>query len=236
MTIFSNFKIPLQKWEKILNFWDSYDYSRFSFNLNLNDKEFYKAWELEMIYNSLDFLGAKWCERVISYNVYEYSDKYDFIFEVARKFWVKTVILKITNTVLWDEEIIDSNSKKYGEYIYGIIKKYYKEFHLAFSCGLSTKIFTQQQKDFIENTVKIPLRYGCENNGGRYDINTDGTVYRCFPLQSIYTAKDLHISHPIFQDNTLDKVKRFIDSYVPQNIGLTHDENCLGNQMNKINT
>jgi len=110
---FSNFKIPVPRLEKILDFGDSYDYSRLSFNLNLNDEDFYKQGELDMIYNTLQFLREKWCSRMVSYNIYEYSHAYDFIFDVAQRFGVKDIILKVTNTVMWDKEIIDSNSREY---------------------------------------------------------------------------------------------------------------------------
>jgi hypothetical protein len=173
MTIFSNFKIPVSKWEKILDFWESYDYSRLKFNLNLNDKDFYKQLELDLIYGSLDFLTKKWCDVVISYNVYEYSWKYDFIFDTAIKFWIKNVILKVTNTIMWDEELIDTNDKKYWDYLFEITSKYYEQFQIAFSCWLSSKIFSASEKEFLTQKAWIKLMYGCENNGGKYDINTD---------------------------------------------------------------
>jgi MoaA/NifB/PqqE/SkfB family radical SAM enzyme len=234
MTIFSNFKIPVSKWEKILDFWESYDYSRLKFNLNLNDKDFYKQLELDLIYGSLDFLTKKWCDVVISYNVYEYSWKYDFIFDTAIKFWIKNVILKVTNTIMWDEELIDTNDKKYWDYLFEITSKYYEQFQIAFSCWLSSKIFSASEKEFLTQKAWIKLMYGCENNGGKYDINTDWTIYRCFPLQSIYDAHNIHITQDIFQKNSLSNVRKFLEWFVPREKWLVDDENCLGNQLNKI--
>jgi hypothetical protein len=59
MTIFSNFRIPLSKWEDILDLGEDYDYYRLKFNLNLNDEDFYKKAELDLIYDSLEFLKNK---------------------------------------------------------------------------------------------------------------------------------------------------------------------------------
>lgn len=234
MTIFSNLKIPRSKWENILDLWDDYDYFRLKFNLNLNDESFYKSVELNMIYDSLFFLTQKWCDRVISYNIYEYSYKYDFVFAVAARYNIKTVILKVTNTVIGDDEIIDTNSKQYGEYIYEIVQKYSKDFSIGFSCWLSSKIFTQKQEEFLRDVAGIKFWYGCENNGWKYDINTDGTVYRCYPLQSLYNDKWLDISNDLFQNSSLIQVRKYIESFVPRNKGLVEDENCLGNQMNRL--
>ena len=128
MTIFSNFKVAISKLSSILDLWDTFDYFRLKFNLNLNDKEFYKDGELQMIYNTLLFLRDKGCDVIISYNIYEYSWEYDFIFDTAKRFWVTHVVLKVTNTVIGEKEIIDSNSLEYGTYIYEILKKYTKEY------------------------------------------------------------------------------------------------------------
>lgn len=234
MTIFSNLKIPLKKWHDILDLWDSYDYSRLKFNLNLNDEDFYKQAELDLIYDSLAFLKKKGCDIIVSYNIYEYSNNYDYIFDTAKRFDVRNVVLKVTNTVIGDKEIIDTNSREYWEYIYKILGEYYKDFTISFGCWLSSKIFTKSEVRYIEDTMKVTLGWGCENNGGRYDINTDGTIYRCYPLQSLYNTKNLHITSPIFQKNTIRGVYDFIEGFVPREEGLVDDENCLGNQMNKL--
>jgi len=235
MTIFSNLKIPISKWEKILNFWDDFDYFRLKFNLNLNDESFYKKEELDLIYNSLDFLKKKWCDVIVSYNIYEYSNEYEYIFEVAKRFSVRNVVLKVTNTVYEEKELIDTNSREYGAYLFNIIKKYAVDFDLGFGCGLSKKVFLDKEIQYMRENITWSFGFWCENNGWRYDINTDGTIYRCYPLQSLYTwRKNFHIKHELFQKNTINGVHRFVDSLVPRDIGLTEDENCLGNQMNKI--
>lgn len=235
MTIFSNFRIPLSKWEDILDLGEDYDYYRLKFNLNLNDEDFYKKAELDLIYDSLEFLKNKWCDVVISYNVHEYSHNYGFIFDVAKKYQVSNVILKVTNTVMWDTEIIDTNSKEYGKYLYNIVHEYYRNYNIHFSCGLSSLSFSEEQKKFLEKVVWIPLKWWCENNGWKYDINTDGTVYRCFPLQNLYAWENYHITSAIYQKGTIEKVRNYMESVVPRGLWLTENHNCLGNQINKIN-
>jgi hypothetical protein len=156
-----------------------------------------------MIYDSLAFLENKGCDSIVSYNIYEYSNAYDFIFDVAKKYHINHVVLKVTNTVMGDEEIIDTNSLEYGDYIYKIIEKYHHDFMITFGCGLSRSIFTPEQRKYIEQHTSIELKYGCENNGGRYDINTDGSIYRCYPLQSIYDKHQIFVTDTLFQRNTI---------------------------------
>lgn len=234
MTTFSNLKIPLAKWEKILDLWDDYDYSRLKFNLNLNDESFYHEKELSMIYDSLWFLQSKGCDIVVSYNVYEYSGAYDFIFDIAKRYGSSSVVLKVTNTIIGDEEIIDTNAKKYGDYLCEMVEKYYQGVHISFSCGLSKSIFSASQREFLTETAGIKLLYGCDANGGKYDINTDGSVYRCFPLQALYNSQLLHISQTIFQKKNKTQIRQFLDNFVPRKKWLIEDGNCLGNQMNKL--
>jgi hypothetical protein len=88
----------------------------------------------------------------------------------------------------------------------------------------------------LEQDAKIALLYWCDANGWKYDINTDGTIYRCFPLQNLYNSQLLHISKPIFQTKTKSQIRQFLDSFVPREKGLIEDGNCLGNQMNKLFT
>jgi hypothetical protein len=125
----------------------------------LNDESFYHEKELDMINASLGFLQQKGCDIVISYNVYEYSEKYDFIFDMAEKYGASSVVLKVTNTIIGDDEIIDTNDKKYGDYLHQIVLEYYKQVPMAFSCGLSRSIFSEEQRDFLEQDAKIALLY-----------------------------------------------------------------------------
>jgi len=234
MTVFSNLKVQDQKLESLLDLWEEFDYKRIKFNLNLNDKDFYSPKELELIFGSLGILSKRGCDIVISYNVYEYTGKYDFIFDTAKKFWVSHVVLKVTNTVIGEEEIVDSNSLKYGTYIFEILQKYHQDFWITFWCGLSRYIFTQEQLEYLEKNTSLELNWGCENNGGKYDINTDGSIFRCYPLQSLYTPlKHLNISNSHFRNTSYKKLKDFIESQIPRGkFALKEDGNCLWNQIN----
>lgn len=234
MVIFSNFKVSHSKLERILDLGESFEYHRLHFNLNLNDKDFYQSEELEIIYRNLEFLTQKWVDVMISYNVYEYSGKYDFIFETAQKYAIRKVILKVTNTVYGDEEIIDSNTQKYGSYMFEILQKYAQDFDIGFGCGLSQSIFTQEQKDYIHTHTNISLKYGCENNGGKYDINTDGGIFRCYPLQYLYEGiSELNIKNEIFRNMPYQKLRSFMEARIPRKkYNLSEDENCLWNQIN----
>jgi len=234
MIIFSNLKISLSRWNDILDLWSSYDYSNIMFNLNLNDKDFYKKEELDLIYNSLKFLRQRWCDIIISYNIYEYSNGYDFIFDTAKKFDIKKVLLKVTNAVYGDIEMIDTNSRDYGKYIIKILDEYIEDFHLGFGCGLSKKIFTESELVFLKEKIQMKFGFWCSNARGRYDINTDGSISHCYPLQSLYEwEKEFHIRWTLFQNNSISKIYDLVTSVIPKNQWLILDENCLANQMNK---
>lgn len=235
ISLFSNLKISEKTLLKSLDFWDDFDYSRIMINLNLNDKDFYRKEELDVIFNSLRVLQQKKIELIISYNIYEYSNGYDFIFDTAKKFGVSHVILKVTNTVIGEEEIIDSNSHEYGDYIYSILDTYSQKFHITFWCGLSRYIFSSAQISSIQDSMGIDLKWWCENNWGKYDINTDGSIFRCYPLQSLYSSfQDLNIHNPYTRNMSYKKLKNFLEMRIPRKeFSLLEDAQCIGNQINK---
>lgn len=42
---------------------------------------------------------------------------------------------------------------------------------------------------------KINLPFGCEGFSGKFDIDIDGSIYKCFPTRSLYFKKGLSIKN-----------------------------------------
>jgi hypothetical protein len=43
------------------------------------------------------------------------------------------------------------------------------------------------------NQKNIYPKYGCEGFSGKFDIDIDGSIYKCFPTRSLYLKKKLSI-------------------------------------------
>lgn len=155
-------------------------------NCNINDRDFYNEQELLNIDKNISTLINLWIKVIIGYNITDIHKKPEFVFNLAKKHNIWAVNLKITNSSLWWELLIDNRSRELWIYIFETIKKYSREFFIEISCWLDKNIFTENEIDYIEKNTSIKLKYWCEWNIWKFDINTDWTIFKCYPLESIF--------------------------------------------------
>lgn len=193
--VFSNINIPNQK---IRNIFDPILVNeKFRVNCNINHPSFYSADEWNQIEENIAYLTSRWVKVILGYNIYTLSHDADFIFQLAKKYAIGAINLKITNSSLWENLIIDTKSRELGKYIFHYIQQYGRGVFIEISCWLDRSIFTEEEMMFM-TSLGMDLRFWCEGNIGRFDINTDGTVFKCFPLESIYKKNPLSI-HTIIE-------------------------------------
>lgn len=196
-----------------LNFPETYISEKFkhqhslphTINANINNRDFYSDIEYKRVLNNLLFFKKGWTIMTIGYNIYDLSKPFMDIIDVARSTHIRSINLKITNTILWNPLIIDTGSRVYGEYIFDIIKTYGHEFDFVFSCGLSRDIFLSEEIDFM-NQLGIYPKYGCDGFSGKFDIDIDGTIYKCFPTRSLYLKKNISIYNFQSENSLLTEV------------------------------
>lgn len=160
-------------------------------NCNINDKDFYTELEIENINQNIYTLKELWLKVIIWYNVTDINKSPEFIFELAKTYNISAVNLKITNSSLWWELLINNTDRKLWEYIYKAIKKYSEYFFIEISCGLDKSIFTKEELEFIDKNTNMYLKFWCEWNIWKFDINTDWSLFKCYPLESLF-KKNLH--------------------------------------------
>lgn len=163
-------------------------------NANINNKDFYSEEEYKRVIDNLIFFREAGTIMTIGYNIYDLTKPFEDIVEVARKTGISLINLKITNTTIGSPLIVDTGSRAYGEYIFAILKKYHSEFGLVFSCGLSPDIFLPKERDFMTSIGILP-RYGCAWFSGKFDIDIDGSIYKCFSTRSLYLGKWITIDN-----------------------------------------
>ncbi len=170
--------------ENIINIFKWLEWIRV--NCNINDRDFYNEQEIENIDKNITSLKELWIKVIIGYNITDLNKSPEFIFNLAKKHNIWAVNLKITNSSLWWELLIDNSSRNLWIYIFDTIKKYNREFFIEISCWLDKNIFTENEIDYIESNTSIKLKYWCEWNIWKFDINTDWTIFKCYPLESIF--------------------------------------------------
>ncbi len=183
-----------------LNFSETYVKKKFqnpqsipqTINANINNRDFYSEREYSHVITNLLFFKNSWTFMTLGYNIYDLSKYFDDIALVARETGISHINLKITNTTIGNPFIVDTSSRAYGEYIFSIIERYGEEFEFVFSCWLSRSIFLESEIVYM-NQLWIFPRYGCAWFSGKFDIDIDGSIYKCFPTRSLYLKKSLSI-------------------------------------------
>ncbi len=173
-------------------------------NVNLNNKDFYTKEEYERISENIHFFNSQWVKVIIGYNIYDISKPFEDIAEFAKSNNIYELNLKITNSIFWKKNIVDTWSREYWKYIYSVILKYSNIFHFQISCGLSKDIFSDKELNYILSTWII-LKFGCNWYIWWFDIDLDGDIYHCFPLRGLYLNKKMSIY--TFNDKKIDFYK-----------------------------
>ncbi len=183
-----------------LNFSETYVQEKFqnpqsipqTINANINNRDFYSEKEYSHVIANLLFFKNSGTLVTLGYNIYDLSKSFDDIALVARETEISHINLKVTNTTIWTPLIVDTSSRAYGEYIFSIIEKFGEEFEFVFSCWLSRSIFLDREIAYM-NQLWIFPNYGCAWFSGKFDIDIDGSIYKCFPTRSLYLKKSLSI-------------------------------------------
>lgn len=205
--VFSNINISPIKFRKIFE-----GTTRVRVNCNINDEAFYTAEEKENIHANLQFLSESWIHTILWYNIVSIEKIPDFHIALWKKYGLKHLNFKITNSTLGGSLFIDTGTREFWKYVFAFIKEFYKDFQIEISCGLSPKIFSDEEKRFIEKEAKIEVLWGCSGHRWKFDINTDGSIFKCYPLESLYIKKKTFVSELLkFQENLDITVKKLYD-------------------------
>lgn len=206
--IFSNVNIDNNK---VLNIFKENKWN-IRINCNINNKDFYSKEEILRIKNNLDILNKTWVKIILWYNIIDTSIEPTFLLKLAKKYSIKAINLKITNTELWKNLIIDNSKRELWIYIFKLIKKYYKDFFIEISCWLSKDIFTKDELNFIKNKTKIDLKFWCNWNIWKFDINTNWEIFKCFPLKEV-SKLDSNIIQLLEKKQKISSIIKIINNW-----------------------
>jgi len=176
------------------------DLIKYSFNLNHPNKYDKKTWEL--INRNIKELSV--FKKVLVGGVV--SDKnfnIDYLVEIADK-------NKIINIALRPDNTVDKNKDIAKTIIREIKKVDKKKFNICYGCGLSKDDLTDNQIKLIESHCRQEVKYGCDGNSGRFDIDVDLSVFRCFPLSKWHVKK-------IDDFNNLEEIEEYFNSLIRNN-------------------
>lgn len=207
--VFSNVNINPEKFKKIF-LWTQ----NVRVNCNINDEDFYTEEEKNNIIENISFLQEQKIHTIIGYNMVNIDLEPTFPIFLARKFWIQNINLKVTNSCLWEELFLDTWSRTFWKYVYKLIKKYYTDFQIELSCGLSKNIFSETEYTFISQTAEIHIYFWCDGHRWRFDINTDGSIFKCYPLESLYKKNKITIQSLVKKNTPLQDTLNTLYAWV----------------------
>ena len=183
--LFSNINLPTKKLLEICQW-----IKNIRINCNINDFGFYQEKERLRVIKNKKALDRLWISSILSYNIIQTEKSPLFTEYLLENFAWHEFNIKITNSSIWENLMIDNTRRKLGIYIFSLIKKYHKKVKITISCWLDKTIFSEEEIQYINEETSIELLFGCEGNGGEIDINTDGTFFKCYPLQKETSSKE----------------------------------------------
>jgi hypothetical protein len=55
-------------------------------------------------------------------------------------------------------------------------------------------------------------KWWCDGNVGKYDIDVDGSIFKCFPTRPLYLKKSIHISNFSPRQKSIEKFAQLENS------------------------
>jgi len=155
---------------------------KYSFNINPENLYSKKNWGL---INANLKLITPFKDSLIGSVIWQKDFNIDYLMELANKYSVKVIMLRIANPIFGakNEYVSFNQYAVLAKNIIQQIKKSNKnKIRIGFGCGFSKKMFTEKQFKILKEYNVVNLNWGCDGNSGRFDIDTDLFVFRCFPL------------------------------------------------------
>lgn len=200
--VFSNLNIDNNLFKKVLT-----NIKNIRINWNINNINFYTEKEKINIENNISTLIDLNIPIILWYNITNINTNPDYLIYLIEKFKIQNINLKITNSIIGEKLIIDNKDKKLWKYIVDFIKKYHNKVFIEISCWLNKNIFDEEQLNFIKNNTNILLKFWCDWNIWKFDVNTDWKIFKCYPLKKLFTNKKFNIDYLL--DNNV-KINDFL--------------------------
>ncbi len=158
---------------EILNFLNKKK-DKIKYSFNLNPPKDYSASQWKLILKNLETL-SQYNNCLIGRVIWKNNFSIDYLLNLAKKFPIKVIMLRPANPPV-DRQLSADN-------IIGEIKRANEaKIRIGFGCGFSKKMFNKRQLKILKEYNVTNLKWGCDGNSGCFDIGTDLSVFRCFPL------------------------------------------------------
>lgn len=177
--IFTNGLFP----QKITNFLANKG-KLIKYSFNIDSRETYSFRDWNQISKNLKIL-SQFGRCLIGKVIWQEDFDIDYLLNLAKKYSIKVIMLRIANPIMGGENKYVSPGQylTLAKSIIREVKKANKQkVKIGFGCGFSQKMFAKNQLAILKKYNVANLKWGCDGNSGRFDIDTALSIFRCFPL------------------------------------------------------
>jgi len=161
------------------------------YSFNINSPDMYSSKRRKTILKNLKIL-TPFKNSLIGAVIWQKYFNIDYLIDLAKQYPVKAVMLRIANPIFGAKnKYISFEQYPFlaGNLIQQIKKTDKNKIRLGFGCGFSKEMFNKEQLGILKEYSIVNLNWGCDGNSGRFDIDTDLSVFRCFPLSNWHRKK-----------------------------------------------
>ena len=207
---------------------------KIKYSFNINPPDTYSSQKWNQILKNLKILTPfKNC--LIGGVIWQENFNIDYLLDLANKYPIRAIILRMANPV------IGQNNKyfplrRYSSLAKDIIREIKKsdkdKIRIGLGCGFSKKMFSKEQLQVLRAYKVVSRGWGCDGNSGRFDIGTDLSAFRCFPLSNWQKKKLTDFNNP---EETEDYFSQLMEKYQSDNsdIDFIHQGPCFAYLLSK---
>jgi len=184
--IFTNGIFSTQTADFLIKKGDSIKYS-----FNINSPKYYSSKTWKQISRNLERI-TPFKKSLVGAVLWHKDFNIDYLLDLAEKFHLQAVILRIANPII-NQKNQFLHLEEYSVLAKNLIREIKKtdknRIRIGFGCGFSKKMFSKEQLQVLDEYKVVSRGWGCDGNSGRFDIGTDLSVFRCFPLSNWQVKK-----------------------------------------------
>jgi len=182
---------------------------KYSFNINPPECYSPKTWR-QILKNLGRIVPFK--KSLVGTVLWQKDFNIDYLLDFVEKFYLGVIILRIANPII-NRKNQFLHLEEYSALAKNLIREIKKtdknKVRIGLGCGFPKEMFSKKQLEILRKYGVISKGWGCDGNSGRFDIETDLSVFRCFPLSNWKTKK-------LSDFNKVQEIEKYFDKLMKE--------------------
>ncbi len=206
------------------------------YSFNIDSPKMYSSRSWRLISGNLKII-VPFGNCLVGSVIWKENFNIDYLLDLAERYSVKIIMLRLANPVVGENnkyippERYPILAKNIIREVKKASERKIKDFHpvfarslgkankfsfrsltshikIGFGCGFSINMFSNKQLKLLKNYNILNLKWGCDANSGRFDIVSDLSIFRCFPLADWHKKKLADFKNAKEAENYFTKLMR----------------------------